>query len=555
MSHIRSLLRVIAVTILYSSPAVAAPEFRTIDGSGNNLANLTWGMAGTDLMRVAPETYLAPYGGTGTRASAREVSNALAAQGPRTMPSSAGISNMFWAWGQFLDHDISITPIAGGDPMSIPVPAGDPWFDPAGTGSMSLRTTRAVPSSVGADGSRAHPNAITSWIDASMVYGSDAATASKLRTNDGTGKMRVSEGQLPPMNEMGMFMTGDTRANENIALLSMHTLFVREHNRLADALGALNPHWDGERIYQEARRIVGAEIQAITYNEWLPVVLGEGAMSPYKGYDAHVDPSVTQEFSAIGFRFGHTTLPDVIARLNADGTPVAGGNLMLKDAFFNPSLLQQEGGLDPVLRGLAATAASEIDPMIVDAVRNFLVLNPVHPVMLDLAALNIERARDRGIADYNSVRAAYGLAPITSFDQLSSDPLVNAAFKAVYGDVNNIDAWIAALAEDPHVLADGTTALVGELMHTLITDQFTRLRDGDRFWFEAAMDSESLAWLSGLRLADVVKWNTGVDWLHDSMFVLADRVAGAVSAPAPLSLVLLGLACLAWRARKTRAAH
>lgn len=68
---------------------------------------------------------------------------------------------------------------------------------------------------------------------------------------------------------------GDTRINQTPTLAMLHTLLLREHNRIADILSDLNPLWGDERLYQEARKIVIAEIQHITYQEWLPTNFGK----------------------------------------------------------------------------------------------------------------------------------------------------------------------------------------------------------------------------------------------------------------------------------------
>ncbi len=90
-----------------------------------------------------------------------------------------------------------------------------------------------------------------------------------------------------------------------LGLLSMHTLWFREHNRIATELRQLNPGWDGDKIYEETRKIVGAQMQHITYNHWLPLIIGEDGMEkmgPYKGYKADLEPAISNVFAASAFR-------------------------------------------------------------------------------------------------------------------------------------------------------------------------------------------------------------------------------------------------------------
>src|SRR5205807_697044 len=179
------------------------------------------------------------------------------------------------------------------------------------------------------------------------------------------------------------------------------------------------------------------------------------------------------EFAAAAFRFGHILLGDDIGFLHNAGHDLA-PEMPLAQAFFNPSVVQSKG-IDPLLKYLASDPSSEVDPKVVDAVRNFLFGAPGSGG-LDLASLNIQRGRDHGLADYNTTRAAYGLPKVTDFTQITHNPDLQARLKQLYGTVNNIDLWVGVLAED-HVPG----ASVGPTLRAVVLDQFTRLRDGDRF--------------------------------------------------------------------------
>jgi hypothetical protein len=226
-------------------------EIRSIDGSNNNTANPTWGMAGIEFLRLVPSDYGDGAGSPagGNRRSAREISNAVVEQ-PQSIPNRARVSDFVWQWGQFLDHDLDLAPtITPVEEFDIPVPLGDLFFDPAGTGTQTISLDRSLYNVV--DGVRQQVNAITAYIDASMVYGSDDARASELRTHDGTGHLKTSKGNLLPFNDHGFpngpspdpsfFLAGDVRSNEQVGLTAMHTLFVREHNFWADYFQRENP--------------------------------------------------------------------------------------------------------------------------------------------------------------------------------------------------------------------------------------------------------------------------------------------------------------------------
>ncbi len=516
--------------------AAVSVERRSIDGSGNNVEHPKWGRAGAPLMRIAPVAYMdgvaEPSGAD--RPNPRAISNACCWQEGEA-PNRRGATDYLWQWGQFIDHDIALSGAGDADEdFDIPVPMADPMFDPMATGTMMIpmdRSNTDPSSGTAVDNPRNQINEITAYVDASQVYGSDAARAAALRANDGSGRLAISAGNLLPFNVDGLanaeaearpeapdptfFLAGDVRANEQVGLTAMHTLFVREHNRLADLIRAAEPGLGGEEIYQRARAKVGAIMQSITYNEFLPMLLGAAAIGPYGGYVDTVDASIDATFSTAAYRLGHTLLSPTLLRLDASGATIAEGDLSLRDAFFQPHRLSDEGGIDPLLRGLAAGAAQEVDVQVVDDVRNFLFGRPGSGG-LDLASLNIQRGRDHGLMSYNETRVAFGLPAVQSFAEISSDPDTAARLESAYGSVDLIDPWIGGLAEDH--LHD---AMVGELIYTVVTDQFRRLRDGDRFWYQRVFSGDELAEIETTRLSDVIRRNTPIgDEIQDDVFAL-----------------------------------
>jgi peroxidase len=514
---------------LTADELLPGPEYRSIDGTGNNPLDGELGSTNQQLIRLTNPEYSdgvsAPAGDD--RPSARVVSNQLASQ-ETTVANDRNLTDMTWLWGQFLDHDISIsegaTPV---EPLNIQVPSGDTEFDPFNSGDVEIGLNRTVYDPVTGtsdDNPRQQINQITSFIDGSMVYGSDEVRQAELRSYE-DGRLRVSPGDLLMYNDNGLpnqtgglavdqqFLAGDVRANENIALSAMHTLWVREHNRIADELVAADASLTDEQVYQQARSLVTAEIQAITYNEFLPALFGADVIGDYTGYDRNVDPSMTIEFSTAAYRFGHTMLSSELLRLNNDGSVIDAGNIALLDAFFSPDEIVDHG-IDSLLLGVTQQVANEVDTMIVDDVRNFL-FGPPGAGGMDLAALNIQRGRDHGLADYNDVRVAAGLYAVTDFADITSDVELQQRLKHVYGTVDNIDLWVGGLAED-HVAGSS----MGETFQAIIADQFARLRDGDRFWYENIFTGEQLQLIESTTLADVIERNTTVQGLQDDVFFL-----------------------------------
>ena len=517
------------------SRQLLAVDLRPINGVGNNVANPDWGAAGTALVRLAPAEYsdgISAPGGQ-NRPGPRDISNAIVAQEDGAPTNSREMSAFIYAWGQFIDHDLDHT-TSGSVAFNIQVPKGDPQFDPAETGTMVIPLNRSIfdpDTGTGTNNPRQQINTVTAFLDGSMIYGSDATRGAALRSFTG-GRLITSSGDMLPYNTMGLkndnplgaapaslFVAGDIRANENGELTSIHTLFMREHNRLADRIAAANPTWFDEQIFQKARTTVIGELQAITVNEFLPALLGR-SLPRYRGYNPDVNPGIANEFSAAAFRMGHSLVGEDIELLDNFGEEV-GEEVLLRDNFFNPTVVEQFG-IDPILKYLASDRAQEFDNTIVDELRNFLFGQPGQGG-LDLASLNIQRGRDHGLANYNAVRVAYGLPAVSSFRQITRDVEVQQKLRTLYGDVNNIDLWVGGLAEN-HTLGGS----VGPLFTRIISDQFNRLRDGDRYWYENQFKGLELYRLQHTTLADVIKRNTGIWNLQDNVFFFHATIAGSV---------------------------
>ncbi len=578
-----------------------AVEFRTIDGTGNHLVHSGQGGANTPLVRMrdvlvdarpnfdpvplapayedgidTPRGILdlanPPGVGTSRLPNPRVISNTVASQGSRSMLNPLGASDWVWQWGQFIDHDFALEePSPQSDPLLIPVTdTNDPLYNADFPFLPFRRNDPAPGTGAGTSTPREQFNKITTYIDGSNVYGSDQQRANYLRTFQG-GMLKTSvanngeillpfnravdpfpnanppiaPGDTPPPAEE-LYLAGDVRANEQVGLTATHTLFVREHNRIAESLSqrtdlsqlvsdaglnaSLSTDVD-EYIYQMSRKAVGAQIQAITYNEFLPMLIGHNVLPEYAGYDPSVNATLSNEFANAAYRVGHTLLSPQIQMVDTLGNSM--GSIALRDAFFDPTFVQ-EHGVDVLFKGLSMQQAQDVDAFIVDEVRDFLFAEGNGG--LDLAAVNIQRGRDHGLPSYNDMRRGLGLQPRSDFSEITTDTAVTAALASVYESVEDIDLWLGAVAEDAV-----TGGLVGELLNVIMVDQFTRLREGDRFYYENDQSLLDLfPTIGATSLADVILRNSGMEAMPSNVFVV----------PEPTTLALGGLAMLmVWRLR------
>lgn len=492
------------------------PRYRSIDGSGNTSPTSSLNAVGSDFSRLGPARFADGAQAMVSGApNARLISNVVVA-GQGEVPNPEGLSGMMYAWGQFIDHDLDLMRSDGVTSIAIEIPAGDPVLQ-ATTIPMTRTVIDPLTGVVGRPA--AAVNGISGWLDGSMVYGSDAATASALRTAD--GHLLTSAGaNLPIVN--GQFLAGDVRVQENPDLTALQTLFVREHNRQVDRLAQQHPTWSGEQLYQEARAIVGAEIAVITYQEFLPHLLGNKAIAAYRGFNPTVDARLSVEFAGAAFRFGHSIVSANLEKIGEQGQTL-GTPVTLRDAFFqSTSDFVADGGAAGLLRHLAADRSNALDVHLVDDLRNFL---DVGPMAMDLAAINIQRGRDLGLGTLNQTRGALGLKAYTSFAELCGDAATAAALQTAYGSVDAVELWIGGLAER-HVGG----GMVGETFQRIIAQQFQNLRDGDAYWYKnQGFDGATLREIEATTLSSLILRNTDTRHIQADAFVYTERRGGEAS--------------------------
>nr|XP_034316533.1 peroxidase-like protein isoform X2 [Crassostrea gigas] len=541
--------------------------YRAVDGSCNNLYNPLLGKSLTPQSRILRNAYDNCINKSRTLTtnrrwllpSARVVSNAVLS-GPT--PNSVRHSTFLTHFGQFIDHDIISTPSMkeNGDDINdcctkvpkfacftIDVPFYDPHFQ--GLTCMNMvRHFGALPLDC-KSGVREQVNQRSSFIDGSAIYGSNLMQEGGLRSKVG-GRLLESEAGLPPHHpcldnirthtEKKCFNAGDHRINEIPGLSVLHITWLRRHNLITDALRTATGITDDETLFQEAKRIVVAELQHITYNEFLPEILNNRFLTffnlrsrPYGHdniYDPSVDPRTFNSFGAAVFRMGHSLVRNVIGHDNGRGQIKT---YPIREHFDNPDLMYhtpcEPGDFPPCgttpLHGFEYTARwmskapkSRSDSTLVNGIRNNLFEGRGSMIKgetksFDLGALNIQRGREHGLPPYNAFRKFCGLCPAYHFiagvhGGLENHSPQNAANLArVYRSPHDIDLYAGGISETP--VRGG---ILGPTFSCLLAYQFSLYKHGDRFWYEnkdhenprAAFTEDQLAQIKQITHAKVL---------------------------------------------------
>jgi peroxidase len=614
------------LAVVPNANAALGFEVQSLDGSGNNVAHPTWGKVGTIYPRLAPARYADGRSTPVDGPNVRTVSNRVFQDLGQNIFSEHRVTQWGWTWGQFLDHTFGL--VQGGDEAAnIPFNANDPLEKFTDTLGFIPFTRSAPAPGTGVTGPRQQINTVNSYISGWPVYGGTNSRLEWLRNGPDDGNMannaatlmlpggylprkdaRGDPASAPDMATDGQLLAhpdkaavaGDVRANENIGLTATHTLFAREHNRI---VGLLPNTLTQEEKFQIARRIVIAEEQYVTYNEFLPAM---GVNLPaYTGYRSNVNASLSDEFATVGYR-AHSQIHgefeaetdrarysqaqlDTLHSLGAQIEPVPGEPDQIKvaipldAAFFNPDLVPAVQ-LGPLLHAIGDESQYNNDEQIDDTLRSLLFQVPVSgnpdcfddpslpncfKGVTDLGAIDVQRGRDHGMPTYNQLRQALGLPAKTSFTAITGEsteafppgldgnnpasldftrltdingnnvPLPDTAnstatkgvrktttaarLKAVYGSVDNVDAFAGMVAEK-HIA--GTE--FGELQLAMWAKQFQALRDGDRFFYGNDPGLSMILQKYGIdyhnTLAQIIARNTDVPLsdMNDNVFLVKD---------------------------------
>ncbi|XP_033761598.1 myeloperoxidase-like [Pecten maximus] len=535
--------------------STASTTFRSASGTCNNLANPEYGAAATAQSRFLPPQYGDGIGSPRTQGknsqplpSARVVSNSVFKSSKEKKETK--LSLMVMAWGQFLDHDITLTPSTSGaegtlthccnssvatlpECFPITIPNNDDHF----TNSNCMEFVRsAAVTEACSPNHREQFNAITAFVDGSNVYGSSLDQMNGLRAfNKGLLKTSSVSSGLPPegdphscvLNSTTEFCinTGDIRANVVPHLGANHVLFFREHNRIAEILSSMNTYWNDERVFQETRKIVSGILQQISYYEWLPSILSPSYLGKFELkksnkdlYKPDVNPNIRNEFAVAAMRFGHSLIPPLEGYLLHDyatwevQTPI-------EETFFRPSMVIGNAGQDipKLARWMCTNSSMKVDRRFEAGVKDMLFLDS-NGMSFDLAALNIQRGRDHGIPPYNAYMERFGLKKLKNFKKMTNhNDGIKDMLKAVYSHVDDIDLYVGGMTEKKKPNGN-----LGPTFSEIIARQFKKIKIGDRFWFERpAPEGFSPVKRKEIRkmtLAKVMCTNFGMDLITKDVF-------------------------------------
>jgi hypothetical protein len=442
---------------------------RTLDGSFNDLNDPLMGSLGSRFGRNVPLRY-----------TYTEPADALLDPNPRLVSRELLTRDLFepattlnllaGAWIQFEVHDwFSHGKNEPEDPWKIPVEDGDPWPDHP----MTIGRTRRDPSA-DPNGPATFVTDDTHWWDGSQIYGRDPAFARALRSGE-NGKLRIDELGLPPADlESHIDLTG-VAGNFWVGLALLHSLFMREHNAICDQLHSRHPDFDDQQLYDKARLVNSALMAKIHTVDWTPAII------------AHPTSVVALRTNWWGLegeqldkRYGRFSSSEVLRGIPGTATEHYGVPYALTEEFvavyrMHPlipddfSFRSLEGDKELASYTLPDLGALKVRERLAEMEMSdlFYSFGTMHPgaitlhnypkflqhfdrpdgSLIDLAATDILRTRERGVPRYNQFRRLFHLNPVSKFEEITDNPLWAEQLRKIYRDVERVDLMIGMYAE------------------------------------------------------------------------------------------------------------
>ncbi|KAG1666081.1 Chorion peroxidase [Nymphon striatum] len=529
-------------------------KYRTIDGTCNNLKRPLEGSSNTAQGRLLEAVYedgiSVPRKSSklgGRLKSPRYISSKIMTDIQNLHKSKTSLLTYF---GQIISHDYSITPMikAKGEDFlcckdsrkgmrahpgcfTIPIHKKDKFYSKYKKNCMEFIRSTVVLKSNCRFGYREQQNAITTHMDGSFIYGSNNEMADKLRvkslgmlqmlflcrecgmkslvslslSSENTDDHSKKRNQiiLRAQNKLFVNLSGDKRANENIGLATIHTIFMREHNRIAKLVSEMKPSWDDEKIYQETRKIVIAFMQNMVMKEYLPIVMGKDLLNKYdlalprnldpNIYDPNINVEVSNAFSTAAFRFAHSMINDDIEFVFANGQIKVSP---LEEKLFNTTDMYYPKRLNAIANGMLHQHPRVCSVHMASSMSKRLFLKEGEKSGLDLASLNIQRGRDHGLPGYNEYRKYCNFEKYTSISEMPITDIMKQKLRKVYKHVDDIDLFVGGLLEP---IIDG--AEVGETFGCILGEQFRILVKGDRFFYANGQKLPSSSERDGLAIS------------------------------------------------------
>lgn len=514
-------------------------HFRTADGTWNNLADPKEGAAGTRFARNVADPAIRPADATALLSpNPRLVSRVLLTR-KQPMQEVPFLNLLAASWIQFQTHDwINHGETVDDDRIEIPLDDDDPARAAYQQDTMVVGRTQTDPThqARGEHARVTYVNEVTHWWDGSQLYGSDQATQDRLRSGV-NGKLRLEpDGRLP----LGADHVEDTGFVRNwwVGLSMLHTLFAREHNAICDHLWDHHPDWDDDRLFNVARLINAAVMAKIHSIEWTPAILPNPVLdlalnSNWYGILTYTFRRGRARKTVAEFNVSNPELGGLVGNaLNKHGSPFALSE-EFAEVYRLHSLLPEELVIRQRPNGFVVEEVPLVESRqagspkltarvgMADLFYSFgnqhpgqLVLNnfprfmqemsvPGNP-LLDMGAVDLLRARERGVPRYNEFRRQLGLNPIGSFTDLTDDTDVVGKLETLYEDVEQLDLLIGTLAEKYRPTGFG----FGETMFQIFILNASRRLQADRFYTDCYCEEvytrEGMAWVDDASFKKVI---------------------------------------------------